>query len=147
MRVLLAVDLMSGRASVLREAEQWVVAMKATVDLVYVREGSFDPDSVHDAELRQVLATRASALEDADRGVLLALLEQVPDGHRGTVWLRTGSIAEAIVELGDDYDAIVVGTHGRQGLSRFWLGSVAEKVLRLARKPVLVVPIGETSGA
>lgn len=37
-------------------------------------------------------------------------------------------------------DLIVIGTHGRQGLSRVFLGSVAEKALRLSPVPVLVVP-------
>jgi nucleotide-binding universal stress UspA family protein len=37
-------------------------------------------------------------------------------------------------------DLIVIGTHGRSGFSRFFLGSVAERVVRLARCPVLTVP-------
>jgi nucleotide-binding universal stress UspA family protein len=37
-------------------------------------------------------------------------------------------------------DLIVVGTHGRTGVSRVLLGSVAERVVRAARCPVLVVP-------
>jgi nucleotide-binding universal stress UspA family protein len=36
-------------------------------------------------------------------------------------------------------DLLVLGTHGRTGWSRFWLGSVAEEVLRKTRCPVLVV--------
>jgi len=35
---------------------------------------------------------------------------------------------------------IVIGTHGRSGLNRFIMGSVAEEVLRRARVPVVVVP-------
>ncbi len=37
-------------------------------------------------------------------------------------------------------DLIVVGTHGRTGVEHFLLGSVAEKVIRLAACPVLTVP-------
>ena len=37
-------------------------------------------------------------------------------------------------------DLIVMGTHGRSGFDRFFLGSVAEKTLRTSRVPVLVVP-------
>ena len=37
-------------------------------------------------------------------------------------------------------DLIIVGTHGRTGFDRVLLGSVAERVLRLAKVPVLVVP-------
>lgn len=42
-----------------------------------------------------------------------------------------------------DVDLIVMGTHGRSGLQRFLLGSVAERVLRGADMPVVLVPPGE----
>lgn len=38
-----------------------------------------------------------------------------------------------------DAEAVVVGSHGRKGLGRFFMGSVAERVVRLAGCPVLVV--------
>jgi nucleotide-binding universal stress UspA family protein len=47
-------------------------------------------------------------------------------------------IVMAAMKLG--VDLIVMGTHGRQGLSRVLLGSVAEKVVRLSPVPVLTVP-------
>ncbi|AOK15102.1 universal stress protein UspA [Burkholderia cepacia] len=37
-------------------------------------------------------------------------------------------------------DLIVMGTHGRRGFQRLFLGSVAERVLRLATCPVLMIP-------
>jgi nucleotide-binding universal stress UspA family protein len=36
-------------------------------------------------------------------------------------------------------DLIVIGTHGRRGFNRLFLGSVAEGVIRLAEKPILVI--------
>jgi nucleotide-binding universal stress UspA family protein len=39
-------------------------------------------------------------------------------------------------------DLILIGTHGRSGLSHAVLGSVAERVVQRARRPVLVVPVG-----
>lgn len=55
--------------------------------------------------------------------------------------VRRGNPADQIVQLAADLEAdlIVVGTHGRRGLRRMLLGSVAEQVLRLARCPVFVV--------
>ena len=41
-------------------------------------------------------------------------------------------------------DLIVMGTHGRTGIKRFFLGSVAERVVRTAACPVLVVPRAAT---
>lgn len=63
--------------------------------------------------------------------------------------IRLEFAAEEIAQLAADVhaDLIVVGTHGRRGLRRLFLGSVAEGVVRLAQCPVLVVrPKGE-SGA
>ncbi len=55
-----------------------------------------------------------------------------------------GPVVPRILEAADAMpaDLIVVGTHGRSGFDRFVVGSVAEKVLRKARCPVLAVPPG-----
>jgi nucleotide-binding universal stress UspA family protein len=54
-----------------------------------------------------------------------------------------GSPEQRIVELAKERGAtlIVMGTHGRGGLSHVLLGSVAERVLRLAPCPVLTVRV------
>lgn len=59
----------------------------------------------------------------------------VPYEHR----LITGDPAHAIVRLAKDehVDMIVLGTHGRTGLSRMLMGSVAEAIVRRAECPVL----------
>jgi len=55
--------------------------------------------------------------------------------------VTAGSAAETIVRVAQERDAdlIVMGTHGRTGLQHVLLGSVAEKVVRLAPCPVLTV--------
>ncbi|NEU55839.1 universal stress protein [Halorussus sp. MSC15.2] len=52
-----------------------------------------------------------------------------------------GRPARTIVEYADDegFDQIVMGSHGRSGVSRILLGSVAETVVRRATMPVTVV--------
>lgn len=50
-----------------------------------------------------------------------------------------GHPANEIIEQARDYDLVVVGTLGRSGLAHLLLGSVAEKVVRHAPVPVLVV--------
>ncbi|MAT98626.1 MAG: hypothetical protein CL608_15900 [Anaerolineaceae bacterium] len=56
--------------------------------------------------------------------------------------LQGESVANVVLEAADRFavDAIVMGTHGRSGLSRWLLGSVADKVLRCSKLPVLLVP-------
>jgi nucleotide-binding universal stress UspA family protein len=53
----------------------------------------------------------------------------------------SGAPHRAIVEYAaeHDVDCIVMGTHGRTGLERYFLGSVTERVIRLADVPVLTV--------
>ncbi len=55
--------------------------------------------------------------------------------------LRYDSIADEIAQLAADLEAdlVVVGTHGRRGVSRLLLGSSAEATVRLAPCPVLVM--------
>ena len=84
----------------------------------------------------------ATELGDAAR----AALEAAVKGRRGgsvpleTV-LREGEAWEVIVSVADEMDAdlIVVGTHGRHGLARALLGSVAEHVVRTSHRPVLTL--------
>lgn len=54
---------------------------------------------------------------------------------------ETGRPARTIVEFADENgaDHIVIGSHGRSGVSRILLGSVAESVVRRAEVPVTVV--------
>ncbi|HEY6322689.1 MAG TPA: universal stress protein [Thermoanaerobaculia bacterium] len=62
--------------------------------------------------------------------------------------LRIGASAAAeVLALAEEQesDLVVVGTHGRRGLPRLLLGSVADRVLRNAARSVLVVP-GERTG-
>lgn len=57
--------------------------------------------------------------------------------------LRDGARPEyVLIDVAREQDAamIVVGTHGRSGIGRFLMGSVAEGVLRHSARPVLVVP-------
>jgi nucleotide-binding universal stress UspA family protein len=63
------------------------------------------------------------------------------DGVRAESLLLQGLPAEQIVRAARSKraDLVVLGTHGRSGLPRLVLGSVAERVIGLARCPVLTV--------
>jgi nucleotide-binding universal stress UspA family protein len=56
--------------------------------------------------------------------------------------LREGFASHEIVSAASEQhaDLIVMGTHGRRGVPRALLGSVAEKVVRMAAVPVITVP-------
>jgi len=58
-----------------------------------------------------------------------------------SIGVETGHPADLLIEVArrEAVDQIVLGSHGRRGLERFFLGSVAERVLRLADRTVLIV--------
>lgn len=55
--------------------------------------------------------------------------------------VRTGSVADGITAFVEEHDVdlVALSTHGRTGLERFFLGSVAEKGVRHVPCPVLTV--------
>lgn len=61
-----------------------------------------------------------------------------PDKLTGPL-LDVGNPAKAITYNSEDFDLVVLSTHGRSGFSRFFMGSVTEKVLRMCRKPIITV--------
>lgn len=63
------------------------------------------------------------------------------DGRPVETAVRTGSPAETILAAVAEFDAdaVIVGSHGRQGIGRLLLGSVAERTAREASVPVTIV--------
>lgn len=65
--------------------------------------------------------------------------DKVPEQFLNKPEISIGNPAQSIVEAAEDFDIIVMSSHGRSGFSRFFLGSVSDKVLRMAHIPVLIV--------
>ena len=118
---------------------------------------SFDAivDVLHVWEVPAFLPARGIALEGAADQSLMELvktnsegaLEQfVADATKRGVRIHgarseLGTPSRTIVDLAREggYDLVVIGTHGRTGLSHALIGSVAERVVRHAHCPVLSV--------
>lgn len=86
------------------------------------------------------------ALEERSREVAQSILEtaeEIAEKHGRSIHTdRTfGPPATKIVEFAEDHeiDQVIIGSHGRSGLARLFLGSVAEKVARRAPVPVTIV--------
>ncbi|MDX1636413.1 MAG: universal stress protein [Balneolaceae bacterium] len=93
-----------------------------------------------------MLGVGTTPTEDYDEieKTLKERLDDIAGEHVERQYLRdsiisVGNAAHSIVEEAKDFDMIVMSTHGRTGFTRFFLGSVAEKVLRISHVPVLVV--------
>jgi universal stress protein A len=99
----------------------------------------------------EITAGQVEAIYEEQRRWIESALERRARGARGEgllarALLRTGPAASTIAATAKDENAdlLVVGTHGRSGLDRLVVGSVAERVVRLAACPVLVVKSRDT---
>lgn len=88
--------------------------------------------------MESIEAAAAKALDSASA----RLKERYP---RAEALMRSGTAVEQLMITIDEVgvDLIVMGTHGRRGVSRMLLGSIAEKTVRLSKVPVLTVPSAE----
>jgi nucleotide-binding universal stress UspA family protein len=120
-QILVATDFSDGGDAALAVAAHYARALRAQVHVLHV-SGAAGTDVV------RPLADVAAVV-----------------GHDVSVTFagRSGDPAEEILlyAAAHSIDLIVVGTHGRTGVSRVLLGSVAERVIRGSRRPVLVVPM------
>ncbi|HEX9565768.1 MAG TPA: universal stress protein [Gemmatimonadaceae bacterium] len=99
--------------------------------------GAPSRDTRLDVELHNSIQTYIQRIERAERARSTFEVNGV---------LREGPVADSIVAqaVEGSADLIVMTTHGRSGLGRLWLGSVADRVIRSSTVPVLLVRLGET---
>ena len=142
-RILVAVDGSHTAELALQEAIKLAGEVRAQLRIVHVVDNvnlnlsaEFpNPSEIWDAMIKggQAILHKAGAVASA-AGIAAesGLIEIDTLGHR---------IPEMIAADADAWpaDLIVIGTHGRRGLSHLLLGSVAEGVVRVATKPVLLI--------
>jgi universal stress protein A len=144
-RILVPIDFSPSSKAALEYATFLAGAVGSQIEVLHVWEpaGSLGPDTVAMLPVSAGRAsweqTRADVRRDVDR-----FLQQ--SGIRGValqVAVEAGEPSEAILATSrkSGADLIVMGTHGRTGLSRLLLGSVAEAVLRRSSCPVLTIRI------
>jgi nucleotide-binding universal stress UspA family protein len=124
-----AIDVAAAAGAVVEAVSVVAPAMKlADVDSGFIDERELDTASHAEAEM----ALEEARLQFARRGVTGGV--RMIDSHGASVSDVLALAAEA-----SDADLIVMGTHGRRGVKRLLLGSVAEAVARSASRPVLLV--------
>jgi nucleotide-binding universal stress UspA family protein len=142
-RILVPTDFSAPSDAALVTAKDLAARLGASLHLVHVLE---DPYAVaaYSADALGYLppGIKESWQREADKhlNALLTPAERTAFKATTTV-LFSGSAAREIVEhaQNNDIDLIVMGTHGRGGLAHLLLGSVAERVVRLAPCPVLTM--------
>lgn len=71
------------------------------------------------------------------------LIDTVFQKHKVWTFVEEGIPYEVILNVAKEWDAdiLVLGTHGRTGISHLIMGSVAEKVIRYSKIPVFIIHI------
>ena len=142
-RILVPTDGSDGMTRVIEHAVNLADAHDAAIDAVYVvnsasyaglpMESSWEGiDEMLREDAEEAVATVHDAGDARGVPVTTAVLEGTP--------------SREIVKYAEQRgcDLVVMGTHGRGGIDRLLLGSVAEKVVRASNVPVLTVRIGDT---
>jgi universal stress protein A len=131
-RILVPIDFSEDSLNALSLARGLAERFDAEVLLLYVIEPIhfITVSDVYDEQRR---------LSDAELRRIGADLREA--GQRFRIMVKNGLPSHVIVDTAkrSRTDLIVVGTHGRTGLTHMLIGSVAEKVVRTAGCPVLVV--------
>jgi len=76
---------------------------------------------------------------EAEKSLAEKLAELKKKGIEVGSRLVPGNAAQAVIEAAKGFDLIVIGTHGRGAMMHLLLGSVAERVVRKSKIPVLTV--------
>lgn len=141
-RILVPTDFAPGAEQALDYAVQLAAAHGAAIRLVHVLS-AYAPEMYGLEDLGDSGEALAERLEQRIEQLLEAA-SKIGTGQgvvMETLQRRSMATAPAILEEAEAFDAdlIVTGSHGRHGLKRMLLGSVAEQVVRHASVPVLVV--------
>lgn len=135
-KILCPIDFSAGSRHALRVATR--LANESGAPLVLAHAWFIPPIAIA-GEFPLPADSIQGMVDDAQRGLTDAIAEAKKAGVENvTSQLVSGPPAEKITELATRGDLIVMGTHGRTGVPRFLLGSVAERVVRLAPCSVLV---------
>ncbi len=135
-RILVPIDF--SECSPLPVAVEIARAYGAELDMLHVIEEAVLP-TIYGVE---PLSPSAPLYIERTEGALQKLLEEAGASDvLSRQHVRIGHAPRRILEFADErrVDLIVLGSHGRTGLSRLLMGSVAEKVVRLAPCPVFTV--------
>jgi nucleotide-binding universal stress UspA family protein len=150
-RILVPVDGSSTSTRGLDEAVKLAQITHADLRLVHLVDdclfsAGFDSYAVYAGDIIPAMREAgAKVLQDAKARALAAGIEADTQLIEGMALRLCDVLLEQVQAW--DADLIVIGTHGRRGVGRLFLGSDAEKVLRTSKVPVLLVRAPEERAA
>ena len=138
-KILCAVDLSEHSPAVADYAKTLAQSLNAQVICLYVAPSLSQYVGFH-VPPSSIENFVGEIVSGADATMNAFLAEQFP-GVKVEGKVVTGYAAEEVLNLADEQgvDMIIMGTHGRRGIDRILFGSVAEKVVKSAKCPVLTI--------
>lgn len=145
-RIVVGVDDSEQAAAALRWALEEGAIRRCTVEVVHswsppMSALPFGATFVIPADEATIDATARASVDELVDG-MLADMDDKPAEVLRTI--LPGGPAATLIEVAGGADLLVVGSHGRTGLSRFMLGSVATACVNHAPCPVVVVRVPHT---
>lgn len=136
--ILVATDFSEPSRMALEHGKALARSQDATLHVLHVIK---QVPTYYGSEVGPAVARIEESMERSAQRELESAVGNEGDLLVRTSTLRSPNVAHAIHEYAkaNDVDLIVVGTHGRGAVSRFLIGSVAERIIRSATRPVLTV--------
>lgn len=138
-KILVPVDFSEHSAAALRQAREISGRFDSELHVVTVVE-PWPPAASMTAELYPLYRDYVLQAQARAATQLNELVATIAGSTRIQHSVRAGNVQQELVKYIEEnqIDLVVLGTHGRTGLSHWLMGSVAEKVVRLAPCSVLV---------
>ena len=141
--ILLAVDFSEAASPLAQYAKLFATGLDARLVVLYVSPSMNRYASLY-VPATSIQALVEQILEGANRVMGEFMARHFADAN-ATGRVEYGYAPEKIIEIATivGADMIIMGTHGRRGVTRIPFGSVAEKVVKTAKIPVLTIRPGE----
>lgn len=143
-KILVAIDFSNTSKKALDYANTLTKSLEATLDVVYV----FDPGIIDFGVTHFTIGGVSKWVENLDeqKEIEEKKLEDLQLENPGEKFILGGKPGKAIVEYiknNNEYNLLIIGSHGYGKMDRFMLGSVSEYVTRNAPCAVMVVKTNE----
>ncbi|HET7119576.1 MAG TPA: universal stress protein [Hanamia sp.] len=125
-----------------------VILLHVVADYTYYSSLDYSPVLGFDSfsNLGAIQANTVIELQNAAKDYLSKIKNHLGDKSIQTI-VKEGDTADAVLDAAKEsgVDIIVMGTHGRRGLDKILMGSVAQKVLKNSKVPMFIIPSKENN--
>jgi len=139
-KILIPVDFSSCSNKAFLFAREMVKCWEGELHLVHILDTDFLSGAVR-ITIEPLDESVAKWRKRAEKKLKATYHDEEGPELSGEIHIRDGKPHEEILKLAEELDVgmIVIGSHGRKGLEKAIFGSVAEKVVRMATIPVLII--------